>query len=33
MWNALKGAEPQFNISMIEETQDILEKYAKSKAY
>lgn len=31
MWNALKGAEPQFNISMIEETQDILEKYAKSK--
>ena len=31
MWNALKGAEPQFNISMIEETQDILEIYAKSK--
>src|SRR5919108_3870844 len=31
MWNALKGAEPQFNISMVEEAQDILEKYAKSK--
>jgi adenylate cyclase len=31
MWNALKGAEPQFNTLMIEETQDILEKYAKSK--
>ncbi|MGI8834785.1 MAG: hypothetical protein ACR2IS_19400 [Nitrososphaeraceae archaeon] len=31
MWNALKGAVPQFNISMVEETQDILEGYAKSK--
>jgi adenylate cyclase len=31
MWNALKGAVPKFNISMVEETQDILEGYAKSK--
>jgi adenylate cyclase len=31
MWNALKGAVPQFNISMVEETQNILEGYAKSK--
>jgi adenylate cyclase len=30
MWNALKGAVPQFNVSMVEETQDILEGYAKS---
>jgi class 3 adenylate cyclase len=31
MWNALKGAVPQFNISVVEETQDILKGYAKSK--
>jgi adenylate cyclase len=31
MWKALKGAVPEFNISMVEETQDILERYAKSK--
>src|SRR5215216_2141522 len=30
MWKALKGV-PEFNISMVEETQNILEKYAKSK--
>src|SRR5215216_5622720 len=30
MWEALKGG-PQFNISMVEETQNILERYAKSK--
>jgi adenylate cyclase len=31
MWKALKGEVPEFNISMIEEAQNILEKYAKSK--
>ncbi|HEY9386134.1 MAG TPA: adenylate/guanylate cyclase domain-containing protein [Nitrososphaeraceae archaeon] len=31
MWKALKGAVPEFNISMVEETQDILERYAESK--
>lgn len=30
MWKALKGV-PEFNISMVEETQNILERYAKSK--
>jgi adenylate cyclase len=30
MWEALKGG-PEFNISMVEETQNILERYAKSK--
>jgi len=31
MWKALKGEVPEFNISMMEEAQNILEKYAKSK--
>ena len=31
MWKALQGAVPEFNISMMEEAQNILEKYAKSK--
>ena len=31
MWKALKGEVPEFNISMIEEAQNILEEYAKSK--
>lgn len=31
MWKSLKGEVPEFNISMIEEAQNILEKYAKSK--
>ena len=31
MWKALKGAVPEFNISMVEEAQNVLEKYAKSK--
>jgi GTP cyclohydrolase III len=31
MWKALKGAVLEFNISMVEETQDILERYGKSK--
>ena len=30
MWKALKGEVPEFNISMMEEAQNILEKYAKS---
>ena len=31
IWKALKGEVPEFNISMLEEAQNILEKYAKSK--
>jgi class 3 adenylate cyclase len=31
MWEALQGAVPEFNISMVEEAQNVLEKYAKSK--
>jgi class 3 adenylate cyclase len=31
MWKALKGAIPEYNISMVEEAQNVLEKYAKSK--
>lgn len=31
MWKALKEEVPEFNISMMEEAQNILEKYAKSK--
>jgi class 3 adenylate cyclase len=31
MWKALQGAVPEFNISMVEEAQNVLEKYAKSK--
>src|ERR687892_1172214 len=31
MWKALKGEVPEFNISMMEEAQNILEKYARSK--
>ena len=31
MWKALKGEVPEFNSSMMEEAQNILEKYAKSK--
>jgi class 3 adenylate cyclase len=31
MWKVLKGEVPEFNISMMEEAQNILEKYAKSK--
>jgi adenylate cyclase len=31
MWGALQGAVPEFNISMVEEAQNVLEKYAKSK--
>jgi hypothetical protein len=31
MWKALKGEVPEFNISMMEEAQNVLEKYAKSK--
>lgn len=31
MWKALKGKVPEFNISMMEEAQNILEEYAKSK--
>jgi adenylate cyclase len=31
MWKALRGAVPEFNISMVEEAQNVLENYAKSK--
>jgi len=31
MWKALKGEVPEFNVSMMEEAQNVLEKYAKSK--
>ena len=31
MWKALQGEVPEFNISMVEEAQNVLEKYAKSK--
>ncbi len=31
MWRALKGSVPKFSISMVEEAQNVLEKYAKSK--
>ena len=31
MWKALKGEIPEFNISMTEETQNVLEGYARSK--
>ena len=31
MWKALRGTVPEFNILMVEEAQNVLEKYAKSK--